>query len=96
MSVPEGLADDTQRADLLAGPCAAAALSHSLVAELAGCVHVTLRDQMLPVSPIFGLQRREVRVFNSVLSSLFEVRPNDRSPNLITSSCPSWSPQTWQ
>lgn len=55
VAVPEGLADDTQRADLLAGPCVAAAPSHSLVAELAGCVHVTLRDQMLPVSPIFGL-----------------------------------------
>lgn len=85
-----GLAGHCPQAGLLTGPRVAAALGHSPMAKLAGCLRSfnTLGSNVSCHSYFwlcFGLQRREVGASVSLLSSLFEVKPNKRGPTLITS-----------
>lgn len=88
---PEGVWPGTAlQADLLTGLRVAAVLGHSLMAKLAGCLRSfnTLGSNASCRSYFwlcFGLQRREVGASVSLLSSLFEVKPNKRGPPLITS-----------
>ena len=85
------------QAGLLTGLHVAAALGHSLMAKPAGCLcsFNTLGSNASCRSyfwPCFGLQRREVGASVSLLSSLFEVKPNKRGPTLITSVLPFLGP----
>lgn len=71
-------------------PACSSCSGHSPMAKLAGCLcsFNTLGSNVSCHSYFwlcFGLQRREVGASVSLLSSLFEVKPNKRGPTLITS-----------
>lgn len=71
----------------------AAALRHSLKQSWQDvCVLGSNASCLSYFWPCFGLQRREVRAPVSLLSSLFEGKPNKRGPALITSVLPFLGP----